>query len=387
MKKLLFGFILLLVAIGIGYIIQKDPGYVLVYYNQWSVSMSLWVAVLTLLLLFLIIYYVLKLIHRLSLLRSNFGYWSSTRKHKKALGHIDQGLCYILNENWAAATNAFNQSMKNSPNPLVNAYFSTIASHHDKNIQQRDDHLKVIMQLSDDYKIPALLLKAHLQIGDQHWHDALNTLDHLLQEAPKHPAVLQKLLFVLQHLEQWDRLKKLLPKIEKFASLDKKSLSAVYENYYYHLLTDNSSEPLTLRWKSIPSAYQKIPRIIRAYTLMLIKHSEAEEALSLIEKTLSKHWDHELITIYGQTPSSETAERLLTAEKWLKNHNNNPDLLLCLGRLCLREKILGKAQEYLIQANSIQPTSQTLLALSELSELTGNQQQAIDYLKDSLTIQ
>jgi HemY protein len=62
MKKLFFLFIVLLAAIGLGFLIHKDPGYAMVSYNHWVIATSMWVAAATLLLAFIIFYFIVRLI-------------------------------------------------------------------------------------------------------------------------------------------------------------------------------------------------------------------------------------------------------------------------------------------------------------------------------------
>jgi len=62
MKKLFLLFLVLTVAIGLGFLIHKDPGYAMVSYEHWVIATSVWVAAATLLIAFIIFYFIVRII-------------------------------------------------------------------------------------------------------------------------------------------------------------------------------------------------------------------------------------------------------------------------------------------------------------------------------------
>ena len=65
-----------------------------------------------------------------------------------------------------------------------------------------------------------------------------------------------------------------------------------------------------------------------------------------MRKSLRSHWQAEVVLAYGLLPGDDFQPRLETAEHWLQKHPGDSALLLTLGRLCLRQQVWGKAQEY-----------------------------------------
>ncbi|MCX8116260.1 MAG: hypothetical protein N3D71_14530, partial [Burkholderiaceae bacterium] len=51
-------------------------------------------------------------------------------------------------------------------------------------------------------------------------------------------------------------------------------------------------------------------------------------------------------------------------------------LLRCLGRLCLRDQLWGKARGYLQESQRLRPHPVTALALAQLAEATGQGEEA-----------
>lgn len=56
MIRVLFAFLILLAAVILGIQLNKDPGYVLIAINHWTIETTVWVAIFTLILLFMIVY-------------------------------------------------------------------------------------------------------------------------------------------------------------------------------------------------------------------------------------------------------------------------------------------------------------------------------------------
>jgi HemY protein len=109
-----------------------------------------------------------------------------------------------------------------------------------------------------------------------------------------------------------------------------------------------------------------------------------------IKYHLSNHidnWDQQLIKLYGLIKSSNLKQQIKTAEKWLSTHNQDPYLLLTVGRLAMQQGLLGKAKNYLEKSLHIQDTPDCYAELGRLAGLMGEKEQSfICYQKGLSTI-
>jgi HemY protein len=71
------------------------------------------------------------------------------------------------------------------------------------------------------------------------------------------------------------------------------------------------------------------------------------------EARLQPHWRDSMVW----SAAAIRVKQLQAAEGWLKNHPDDPGLLLTLGRLCLQSSLWGKARDYL--EASLQATTQS----------------------------
>ena len=70
-----------------------------------------------------------------------------------------------------------------------------------------------------------------------------------------------------------------------------------------------------------------------------------------------------LIAELGEGETSPWAVRL-----WLRSHPDDARLLDALGRMCLQQRLWGKAQSYLEASLAVEPTQQTHLELARLAD-------------------
>ena len=103
MKKIIVGFSVLLASILLGYLIKQDPGYVMVYYRQWSVSSSLWVGLLAVVLFLMILHMLLRIIRGTFSLPSTCNQWYKKSQQKKAWSLTNEALCRLIQNEWRQA--------------------------------------------------------------------------------------------------------------------------------------------------------------------------------------------------------------------------------------------------------------------------------------------
>jgi len=73
--------------------------------------------------------------------------------------------------------------------------------------------------------------------------------------------------------------------------------------------------------------------------------------------------------------------RITRAEMWLTEHRDDFQLVLALGRMCLAERLWGKAQGYLEAALSIKDRCEVRLDLARLFELTDRTGEALPHYR------
>ena len=201
-------------------------------------------------------------------------------------------------------------------------------------------------------------------------HEAVHEIERILQEDPYQKQALLLAQTHYQRVGLWDKVLKISATLRKRKLIDQLSFEKCQRHAYSARLHDASHGTLAdlqHQWLATPAAYQKSPALVLIYSKALIKADAGNKAADLIADSLKLHWDNELIYWYGQAITDNSEHQLKQAEKWLTQHELDPQLLLTLGHLCLRAKLFGKARGYLEASIHSKATPAAYQALGQLA--------------------
>ena len=172
-------------------------------------------------------------------------------------------------------------------------------------------------------------------------------------------------------LEDWQLLVEILPEVRKKKLMLESRLKKMESDAYMGMLdtvasAGNASE-LEKSWAKIPRSNQTDPELLLHYLGLINQHGiKVDSAESLVIKSLDRQWDDRVIGVYGEFNAGDASAQLKRAEKWLVDYGQNENLLLALGRICMRARLWGKAQGYLEASIGVRPTPGCCLVLAEL---------------------
>ncbi len=350
--KLLLQVCLFLVLGGLAaWLINQDSGYAFLAWGDWSVEMSLVVLVLLAAAGLGLLYYLLHFL--LSLIRLPFSVsaWRHRRRKRRARAALTRGLVELAEGHWEQAEKLLIRDAHVSDTPLINYLSAAQAAQRQGLDERRDAYIRLAHQHLPTADVAVSLTQAELQIAHQQFEQALATLKHLRELAPRHDYVLRLLARLYRQLGDWKHLSKLLPELKKSRIYDPDRLAELEVLVYRSLLQDAArsveASRLDTVWRKMPRSLRQEPRIVAEYAILLHRRQRDEEAEQLLRNSLKKGWDEELVSLYGQLAVLEPSVALTRAERWLQGHELDPVLLLALGRLSLRAQLWGKARRYL----------------------------------------
>jgi len=391
MKRLIFAFVILLIAIGIGYLIHLDAGYVLLAYRGWTVETSLWVALLIVIVVYVVLYILSRIYRHTRTLHHKVRSHRHKRREQKGRGYTTKGLIELAEGNWKKAEGLLTKSAKHTQrNKLINHLAAARAAHELEAYDRRDNHLREAHKSTKGSEVAVGLTQAQLQISGNQWEQALATLKHLHQIAPKHRHVLKLLKQVYTELHDWSSMLDILPDLRRYDIVDKEEEEAIAKCTYTELM-DNAAkaqnhDALDKIWEQMPKALRLHPHICDTYVRHLIQRDQGDKAIAIIENALKKTWDIKLVHYYGIAKGTQDSHQLTTAEKWAKHHPQEPALLLCLARLCMRNQFWGKAKYYLDECLALAPSQQAYQEMGRVLEELNEQEKALDYYRKGLIL-
>ena len=120
-------------------------------------------------------------------------------------------------------------------------------------------------------------------------------------------------------------------------------------------------------WDSVDRKVRKGEDITLIYLQKLAEFERHDQALAEMSSWLKHQWSDRIILQAGYLATTEPDRLMVTLEKWLKSRPNNAALMLSLGRVCLCNKLWGKAREYF--EGALRLSSSTTLSAQANAEL------------------
>ena len=236
MNRILFIVLILFLAVFLGLQLNHDPGYVLIAVNQWTIETTLWFAVFMLLAGFAFAHGLLLLLAHLGQVPTNYHTWKTRHKTKIAQDKTRQGLIEFSEGYWSKAKNHLIKALPNTDTPLLNYLTAARAAQELGDSQLRDNYLREAQQAMPEAQVAVELTQAQLQLANKQWEQALATLRHLQDMAPKHPYVLKLLSELYQEVKDWTSLITLLPELKKYHVLPEPVFDKLYQHVYLEAL-------------------------------------------------------------------------------------------------------------------------------------------------------
>lgn len=378
----------------LGQFMLDDPGYLLLSWQHWVLTTSLWVAALGLLLLFAV---VLLSIGALNSLLDAIAWLRRDRRARragKARQLAEAGLTQYAEADWRKAASTLMKAAELVDTPLPVRLTAARAAEEEGRLDLAE---QILREARHDAGSAAPLVDvrmAALKLRHNDLASARLLLEKLHGRFPKHPAALRMLVEAYTQLEDWQSLVDLLPAAKAQVSPDQ--VQELARRAWLGLLRSTAEsagyasrkarvEALTGRWKSAPADIRADESVIAVYVELLLRFDAFEEAQALLEKSIassigSPTFGERLVGLYGRIDHPEPAAQLAQAEKWLQMRPTHAALLLAAARISLRNRLWGKARDYLEASVGRQATAENCAELARLYSRLGESAKAEQYI-------
>jgi len=346
MRRLLAALVAALVVGGaVGTLMLRDPGYVLIAWEDMSLETSVWFALLALLIGYFALRLVLGVTTRIARGGAGIAAWQQNRRARVAQARTTRGLLLVGEGDWAGGRKALLADAQDLEVPWVNYVVAAQAANALGDASDRDALLDKAVAATPGSEFAAAIMRAELQMSAAQHHEAVATLLKAKQDAPSQPRVLKLLASCYEQLGDWDALLALASDLKRRGVYPADALRSAQSRWCIASFERPATPQLIERWNAIDKELRDDPRVIAAYARALSRAGANSEAEATLAKALSREWNAELVALYGRIV--DRADRqLATAEGWLKARPNDAALLLALGRLAAANRDWGKAREY-----------------------------------------
>jgi HemY protein len=367
---------------------SRIPAYVLLVYPPYRIEISFILFIALLLLGFLTAYGLVRLVAGVFQLPAFVKKFRHDRVQARIRKLLDEELGAYFEGRYADSEKAATRAMELGDTSGFHRIIAARSAHELREYRKRDAYLSDAQDNKAGDSTLRLMTTGKFLLDQHDARGALDTLQELRDSGVTgHVGALALDLKAHQQAGNWDEVLNVLYQLEKRGAVDATQASHLRQQAWLGKIRQQKDlTGLTRCLKNIPAEFKRRSKIAAAAARALIQYGGDSIALQLLTDSLNAQWDSELVTLYGDCKSDDVVAQIKQAEKWLAQNSQDAGLLLSLGKLCLHQKIWGKAQNYLDASISIAPSHAAYAALGDLAERMGKPGEALKYRQQALRI-
>lgn len=385
--RVILAFTLLIISAYLGIWLHQDPGYVLIMFRHWTIESTVWITASLILILILFIQTLFGLLKKIVHIPYYCRQWISDLRLKRAQAKTKRGLIEFSEGQWQTAKKHLIAAAPNTPHPLVNYLTAAKAAEKLGDHQLRDHYLHLAQTAVPDATIAIELTQAQLQIDNQEWKAADETLQALQVIAPDHPYVLQLCLKLYENTQNWAALLAVLPKLKSSKTLTELKIQNIKKQAYLAILDANIHQSylnfdLHQAMQSLPKDLKNDSDIVSKYARYLLNQQQDQQAEKIIRESLKTSPTNELLALYAHINTEYV--HIPFIESLIEKKPDSAALHACVGQLFLAKQVWGSAKTHLEKSIQIHPSSQAYYALGTLLEKLNQPEEACKIYKQGL---
>jgi len=331
MKKLIIILIVLILALAAAWlapVLSKNPGLVQLEFMGYQVEMSLVVALLLGLAVFVAIWFLWSLFKLPGKATKNL-------KHNRSRKKFASGLLALSEGKWPQAEKLLVKSAAQSPTPELSYMAAARAAMAQQNLEQAEHYLNEAEKCIEN-PLTVDLTRCELWIKADMADRAIPLLQTILKTYPNNPRAIHLLTQAAQQNNDWSQLRKILPKAAKLKLINPQQQSLLASRSWEEAMNSaQTAEQLENTWAEI-NKLQK-PDLITQFSENALRVGAFQILTETIEKQQKQQFSEQLVDYWSRLPHNLN-HRIKVADKWLYNHPASAPLLTCLGPLHLEKK-------------------------------------------------
>lgn len=326
--------VIVALAVWLGTLAARDPGYVLVSYDGATVQSGLWVMLALVTAAIFATYYTIRLFAAGFSMTGKVQRWSQTRKKNRSTNQTGRGLIYLQEGNYARAEKFLVSGAQHHDVSAVNYIAAARTAEARGDAEKRESYLRLALEADPQANLAIGVTAAEMALERGEYQQAIE----LVNELPQNQRSLKIKRKALFGLNEWESLQSLIPALKKVGDADVDLLERDVMIQVLRLHHKTSIEKLKL--------YKKASALIRSdlsVVLELVKWTQDESELEpLLRQYINASWQSQVVEKYADMGPATVQRRLKAANKWLKLHDGDGALYYCIGKL---SESVGKQDE------------------------------------------
>jgi HemY protein len=384
MKTLLWALTLAVVAAAIAIGLQASQGSVVALAPPFRVDISLNFFLLLLVISLWLVYRLGRLIQRLKDFPERVRTYRERRSEMGAQRGLREALRALFEGRFARAERAAERAQAVPAVAALAALIGARAAHRMQEYQRREQWLERA-EPDPELTTARLVLSAEMWSEQRDNARALQVIEQLHETGARHIHAMRIALVAHLQSNHWHEAIRIVRALDKHRGLAAPASRAYKVMAYRGLLRDCADDPRALEriWNSVPAADRAAPELALEAAQCLGRLGRHETAQRALAHALEEGWNERLLEEFGLWADANVTAALGQVEAWMQARGRNAAALRCMGRICLRARLWGKARAYLEESQRLEPNADTLLAMAELAELSGDATQAAQHYRDA----
>jgi len=354
-----------LFAAAIAPVFKSDPGLVQIHFQGWTIETSVLILIVAAVVIWIAVHFIIRMWQMPAVTARRV-------REQRALAQLEKGLLALTEGDWGTAERALEKSASSHGKTTARYLAAAQAADGQEAGDRADWYLEQADTRNRKQRFLVELTRARILCANDQFSEAIPILEGLQKYRKRHAQVLELLGRCYDETGQWDALQKILPLMQKVGVVDEARVVELKQGAAIsELRQSKDADALKASWRGLPKDLQKSIDVVMAFADQAIRIDAPELTEEVLRTSLRREWNSTLLIPYGEPGNDDVVKRMKQAEKWLKDHPDDPWLNLALGRLCAREELWGKARHHMIRSLEIEPSVGGYDSLGQLLERRG----------------
>lgn len=360
----------------LGTLVARDPGYVLIAYQDYMFQTSLWIMVALVWVTGVVLYYLFRLIRLVLVSQSSLRDWQAGRKTKRAHDLSHKGMALLASGEYSRAEKYLLSGADQHDQPGTYYIAAAKAAEAQQHSEQRETLLRKAVEVDAELSVAASISAAEMAAARGDWQRCLDSL----RNVKVNDLVLRLQKRALCELEDWQALVDLLPVLRSagLVSFEFEKTLALHRLTAKKLADDRR----TKLYKKLAESVRTDPEIVMCFVQSITDERTAEVNL---RRAIKKDWQPRYIQAYATLGSTTLATRIKQAESWLKKHDD-ADVNFALATMYETAGEHAKARAACQKSIDQTPSQRSVSMMANYLANEGDYAASNDYLKQAMTL-
>jgi HemY protein len=388
MQFLVWIVIVFAVAVGFALLGDYNTGYVVFVTDSYRVELSLNLLLVLTIAGFVLAYAAARLVLRTLALPRKVAEFRRGKRDERVRSALDAGWIAMLEGRFGKARQHADKALSEDARSSLAALLAARAALEVRAFNEVDRYLEIAHEGGKSLSVPRLMIEAEQCLAMHQPLEALKVLQRLREDSGLHTAALRLELRALQAAGRWQEIPPLVEQLAKRDVIEPTQAQQLRWHAQSEHLRQLAADAKGLReyWNRIPDADRRKTRVALAAARSFLQLGGSRQAAEIISASLGEEWSDELVQLYGECTGSENVKLIQQAEAWLPGHSDDAVLLMVLGRLCMAERLWGKAQTYLEASLALEESHTAHILLGEMLGRIGETDKANAHLAAAMRL-